>query len=101
MSNGYWIVRVDVSDQDQYKLYAEQAAQALRKYGGRFLARAGKYTLVEGETKSRNTVVQFPSYQAALACWNSSEYQAAAAIRRSAAVMDLVIVEGYVGPQPS
>ena len=101
MPKGYWIVHVDITDQEQFKKYVEANADALRKYGARFLARAGQYTVAEGTTRTRNTIVEFPSYQAALDCWNSPEYQAALKFRLSAAAIDLVIVEGYEGPQPS
>ena len=101
MSKGYWIVRVDVTDQDQFKKYAVANAEAFKKYGAKFLARAGQFTIPEGTTRARNTIVEFPSYQAALDCWNSPEYQAALKLRLSASSMDLVIIEGYDGLQPS
>lgn len=101
MSKGYWIVRLDVTDQEQFKKYVAANAEALRKYGAKFLARAGQFTVPEGTTKARNTIVEFPSYQAALDCWNSPEYQAALKLRLPASSMDLVIIEGYDGAQPS
>lgn len=101
MSKGYWIVRVDITDQEQFKKYTVANAEAFKKYGARFLARAGQYTVPEGTTRSRNTIVEFPSYQAALDCWNSPEYQAALKHRQSASAIDLVIVEGYDGSQPT
>lgn len=101
MPKGYWIVRVDVTDQEQFKTYAAANAESLKKYGARFLVRAGNFTAPEGTTRARNTVVEFPSYQAALDCWNSPEYQAAIKLRLPASTIDLVIIEGYNGPQPS
>ena len=101
MAKGYWIVRVDITDQEQFKKYASATADALKRYGARFLARAGRYSVPEGTTRTRNTIVEFPSYHAALDCWNSPEYQAARELRLSASAIDLVIVEGYDGPQPS
>lgn len=101
MAKGYWIVRVDVADMEQFKAYAAAAPAALKKYGARFLARAGRFENPEGTTRARNTIVEVPSYQAALDCWNSPEYQDAIRLRLPASTMDLVIVEGYDGPQPS
>ncbi len=101
MPKGYWIVRVDVTDPEPFKAYAAASAEALKNYGARFLARAGRYENPEGTTRARNTVVEFPSYQAALDCWHSPEYQAAMKLRLPASTMDLVIVEGCEGPQPS
>jgi uncharacterized protein (DUF1330 family) len=101
MAKGYWIVRMDVNDRDGFAPYLAATPAALAKYGGRFLVRAGRYEVVEGATRSRNTVVEFPSYEAALACWNSPEYQAARALRLPAATADLVVVEGYDPPAVS
>lgn len=100
MTKGYWIGRVDVTDPEQYKNYVAANAEPFRKYGARFLVRAGQFENPEGGSRSRNVVIEFPSYQAALDCWHSPEYQAAIRHRVSAATIDLVIVEGYSGPQP-
>ena len=70
------------------------------KYGARFLVRGGTYRVAEGGARARNVVIEFPSYQAALECWDSSEYQAAKAERDGHAVADIIIIEGYEGPQP-
>lgn len=101
MKKGYWIIRVDITDQDQFMAYATANAVALKRYDGRFLVRAGAFMAVEGTTRSRNTVVEFPSYQAALDCWHSPEYQDAIKLRVPVSTMDLVIIEGYDGPQPT
>jgi len=100
MNKGYWILRVDVENLEQFQKYAELASPALKNYDANFLVRAGKSECVEGETRLRNTVIEFPSYQQALDCWNSPEYQKAIEIRKSATTVDLVIIEGYDGPQP-
>ncbi len=100
MNKGYWIVHVDITAMEQFKKYVETNGESLKKYGARFLARAGQYQVLEGSARSRNTIVEFPSYQAALDCWHSAEYQAARQHRLSAAEIDIVIVEGYDGPQP-
>lgn len=100
MPKGYWLIRVDVADQEQFKIYAAAAAEVLKQYNARFLVRAGQFSAVEGATRPRNSVVEFPSYQVALDCWHSPAYQAALQLRLPIACMDLVIIEGYEGPQP-
>ena len=100
MAKGYWIVRVDIADPEQYKKYIAANAAPLRKHGAKFLVRAGTYETVEGTSRSRNAVIEFPSYQAALDCWNSPEYQEAMKLRTSVSTADLVIIEGYEGAQP-
>jgi uncharacterized protein (DUF1330 family) len=101
MPKGYWVIRADVTDMERYKAYMAANAGPLAKYGARFLARGGRSETVEGSSRSRNTVIEFPSYQAALDCWNSPEYQAAIKLRQPVSTLDLVVVEGYEGPQPS
>ena len=100
MANGYWIVRVDITDQEQYKTYVAANAEPLKKYGARFLVRGGRFENPEGASRMRNAVIEFPSYQAALDCWKSPEYQRAIALRRPVSTADLIIIEGYEGPQP-
>jgi uncharacterized protein (DUF1330 family) len=101
MLKGYWMIHVDVADLEKYKAYMAANAEPLKKYGARFLARGGKFEIVEGKGRSRHTVVEFPSYQAAVDCWKSAEYQYALSLRQPVATMDLTIVEGYDGPQPN
>ena len=100
MTKGYWVARVDVHDMDSYKNYVAANGVAFAKFGGRFLVRAGKYDAVAGSSRSRNVVIEFPSYQAALDCYRSPSYQAALKLRLPVATSDLLIVEGYDGPQP-
>lgn len=100
MPKGYWVARVDVADTERYKDYVAANAVAFAKYGARFLVRGGRFENPEGGSRSRNVLIEFPSYQAALDCWNSPEYQAALAIRRPISSGDVIIVEGYEGPQP-
>ena len=64
------------------------------------MVRAGKSESVEGAKRSRNVVIEFPDYAAARACYQSPEYQANVKVREPHASVDLVIVEGYDGPQP-
>jgi uncharacterized protein (DUF1330 family) len=84
----------------QYQRYIAANAEPFRKYGARFLVRGGAFETLEGTSRTRNAVIEFPSYQAALDCWHSAEYQRALQIRQPVSTADLVIVEGYDGPQP-
>ena len=100
MPKGYWIVRVDIDDPQAYQKYIAANAAPLRQHGARFIVRAGKFEAPEGTSRARNAVIEFPSYQAAVDCWHSPEYQAVLALRTSVSTADLVIIEGYEGPQP-
>lgn len=97
---GYWIGRIDVHDEDVYAGYREAAGPAYARFGGRFLVRGGDFEDVEGPARSRNVVIEFPSYQAALDCYRSPEYTAARAIRASCSDGELLVIAGHDGPQP-
>ena len=100
MAKGYWIANVEVRDADGYKRYAGMLPDIFRKYGGRYAMRGGKMEVVEGKSRSRVVVIEFDSYDAAMTCYRSSEYAKAIAVRQAAADADLVVIEGYDGPQP-
>jgi len=101
MPKGYWIVRVDITDQEQYKKYMAANAEPFTKYGARFLVRGGRLETLEGASRARNAVIEFPSYEAALECWKSPEYQRAIKLRQPVSTMDLVVIEGYEGLPPA
>jgi uncharacterized protein (DUF1330 family) len=100
MAKGYWIVRVDIRDPEEYKKYIAANAAPFRKWGARFLVRGAPFENVEGGARQRNAVIEFPSYQAARDCWHSPEYQEAMKLRLPVSTADVVIIEGYEGPQP-
>ena len=101
MPKGYWVARVDVHNEDGYKPYAAANAAIFKKFGGRFLVRGGKFECPEGSSRSRNIVIEFPDYATALACYRSPEYQQNIKVRQPHAVADLIVIEGYDGPQPA
>ncbi len=100
MAKGYWIVRVDITDLELYKQYIAANAKPLSQYGARFLVRGAPFEKVEGTSRARNAVIEFPSYQAALDCYRSPDYQAAIKLREPVCTADIIIIEGYEGPQP-
>ncbi|GLK62575.1 DUF1330 domain-containing protein [Paracoccus kondratievae] len=88
-----WIAHVNVTDAEAYGRYAQLAGPAIAAHGGAFLARGSRYVQLEGKERARNVVARFPSLEAAVACYNSPEYQAALEHAKGAAERDLVIVE--------
>ena len=100
MAKGYWVANVDVSNPDDYKRYVTANAVPFHKYGAKFLTRGGKSEMVEGKLRSRVVLIEFPDFEAAFACYHSPEYAAARKFRESASVADIVVLEGYDGPQP-
>jgi uncharacterized protein (DUF1330 family) len=100
MPKGYWIARVDVANEDGYKPYVAANPAIFKKFGGRFVIRGGPFEGPEGTSRSRNVVIEFPSYEAALACYRSPEYQTNIKVRQPHSTADIVIIAGYDGPQP-
>jgi uncharacterized protein (DUF1330 family) len=94
MAKGYWIARVDVYDPEGYKAYIAANAAALKKYGAKFLVRGGRFECPEGGHRARNVVIEFPNYEAAVACWYSREYQSAIPHRTPSSQGDFLIAEG-------
>lgn len=95
MPRGYWIGHVAVTDPAAYARYRAANAAAFEKYGARFLVRGGAARVAEGGLEGeRHVVIEFPTYEAALACWDSPEYAAARAEREGAGRANIVIVQG-------
>jgi uncharacterized protein (DUF1330 family) len=92
----YWLARSKINDPVEYKKYTDQVPGIIAKYHGKVLARGGKYRIMEGpDTYHRFIVIEFPTMEQAVACFESPEYQAAAAYRRDGAgIVENVIVEG-------
>lgn len=101
MAKGYWVGQVDVSDSEGYKAYAAENAKAFGKYGARFLVRGGQMEAVEGRGRSRVVVIEFADYATALECYRSPEYAKALELRKATADADIIVIEGYDGPQPT
>ena len=95
---GYWIGHVDITDPEGYKAYMAANAVPFGKFGGRFLVRGGAREVAEGKVRGRTVVLEFPSYQAALDCYHSADYQAAKRLRDGKGEIDLLAAEGYDGP---
>ena len=93
MPKAYWIARVDVRDPEGYKDYVATAKPAFEAHGARFLARGGASDAVEGPGRARNVIIEFASLDVARACYNSEQYQKAAAIRQTVADGEIVLVE--------
>ncbi len=100
MAKGYWIARVDVHDEEGYKPYSLANPTIFARFNARFIVRGGPFDAPEGTARSRNVVIEFPDLATAKACYNSPEYQANMKIRQAHSLAELIIIEGYDGPQP-
>ena len=100
MAKAYWIGRVEVNNEDGYKAYALANPAIFKKFNAKFVIRGGKYECPEGQSRSRNVVIEFADYATAVACYNSPEYQENIKRRQPHSTIDIIVIEGYDGPQP-
>jgi len=91
----YWVARGKINDAVEYKKYADQVPAILAKYGGKPLARGGRFQIMEGPEKfQRFVVIEFPTFEQGVACFSSEEYTKAAAFRRNGAgEVEIVMLE--------
>lgn len=93
--SAYLIALIDVNDMEQYKKYMALSPGIIAQHGGRFLTRGGRSQVLEGpEDTRRKVLIEFPDYTAALAFYNSAEYQAAIELRKEAANGQFIILDG-------
>ena len=96
----YWVARAKVNDPVEYRKYADRVPAILAMYGAKVLARGGRYQILEGPEKfNRFVVIEFPTFEQGVACFNSQEYKDAASFRRrnKAGENELVMVEAGEG----
>lgn len=94
MAKGYWVVDVEVTDVERYKLYREFVGPYIASRGGVFLTRAGAVVVKEGVARTRTVVVEFPSFAEAIAAYEDAAYTEGRKLRLNAGELDFVIVEG-------
>ena len=97
MPKGYWIAHIDVTNPEGYKEYVALNALAFAKYGAKALVRGGKFVKKHGDARARHVVLEFESYEKALACYESPEYRAAEIVRNKHSNGDVIVIEGYEG----
>lgn len=91
----YVVVQLDVTNPQQYAEYMKLSPGIITKFGGRFIARGGRATTLEGPpARSRVVLVEFPSFERAQEFYNSPDYQAARKVRDGAANAQFILVEG-------
>lgn len=92
--SAYVIVNIDVQDTEAYEEYKAKVPALIRKHGGEYVIRGGKFVVLEGDWKpSRLVLLRFPDMAAAQAMFDDPEYQPLKALRQRAAKTDMVAVE--------
>ena len=108
MPKGYWIAHITITDPTAYEHYRAAFKPAFSKFGARDIIRgakgspgypsSGRFEVKHGTMKDRHVVIEFDSYEQALACYDSPEYQSAAKFRDQGAQVELIIMEGCEAP---
>ena len=79
----YWIARAKINDPVAYKRYTDLVPEIITKHGGKVMARGGKFQIMEGPEKfGRFVLIEFPTFEAGVGCFQSEEYDNAARHRR-------------------
>ena len=93
---GYWIALYKtIHDAKNLKDYSVKVTPIIKNFGGIALVRGGEYQCLEGEDFSRTVVWEFPSYESALECHNSKEYQEGWALAKNTTERNLQIIRGF------
>ena len=96
MRKGYWIsLYIKVDNQENLKKYAETVTPIIKAYEGIPLVRGGKYQTCDGDEFIRTVIWEFPSYEKAIECHKSKEYQAGWSIAKNTTIRHMQIVEGF------
>ena len=96
MKKGYWIsLYFKIDNQENLKKYAETVTPIIKSFGGKPLVRGGKHETYDGDNFVRTVIWEFPSYQKALECYNSKEYQNGWSLAKDTTKRHMQIVEGF------
>jgi uncharacterized protein (DUF1330 family) len=71
----YYIGSYDIVNMEEFKNYPPKVLELIPKYGGEVLASDLEAVSLEGNAKTLNAIIKFPSMEAALSCYNDPEYQ--------------------------
>lgn len=93
--SAYIVVRVKVTDPEQYKRYTARTPDCVASFGGRFIVRGGETVTLEGpEFSDRMVIIEFPSLERAKEFYRSPEYAEIKALREHAGVAEFIAVDG-------
>ncbi len=91
----YVVSMMSIQDPDIYKKYTDRTPPIVARYGGKFLARGGDITTIEGEAyKDRMVILEFPSKQSVLDWMADPEYQDARTFRHASSEAKILLIEG-------
>ena len=92
----YWIsLYLEVNNRENLKSYAKAVTPIIKRFGGIPLVRGGKHETFDGDDFTRTVVWEFPSYEIAIECHNSKEYQEGWKLAKDTTIRHMQVVEGF------
>ena len=96
MKKGYWIsLYSKIENKENLKKYSEVVTPIIKSFGGIPLVRGGEHITYNGDNFIRSVIWEFPSYEKALECHNSKEYQAGWSLAKNTTERHMQVVEGF------
>ena len=96
MKKGYWIsLYSKVENQENLKKYSDAVIPIIKSFGGVPLIRGGEHQTYNGEDFIKTVVWEFPSYEKAIECHDSKDYQAGWSLAKDTTVRHMQIIEGF------
>jgi uncharacterized protein (DUF1330 family) len=95
VAKGYWVSAYrTVADPEKLAAYSALAGPAVRAAGGRPLARGGRVVAHDAGIAERTVLIEFDSFDQAVAAHESAAYQEALAVLADGVERDFRIIEG-------
>lgn len=86
---------LQISEGEDFETYKKEVVPLVEKYEGQYIINKGKVITIEGEWKpSFLVMIEFPSYEKAMAWYNSSAYLSLKKLRSTFSISNGIIVEG-------
>jgi len=96
MKKGYWIsLYSKIENQENLKKYSEAVVPIIKSFGGVPLIRGGEHQTYNGEDFIKTVVWEFPSYEKAIECHDSKDYQAGWSLAKDTTVRHMQVIEGF------
>ena len=96
MKKGDWIsLYSKIENQENLKKYAEVVTPIIKNFGGVPLVRGGEHKTYDGDDFVRSVIWEFPSYEKAIECHNSKEYQAGWDLAKNTTIRQMQVIEGF------
>ena len=92
----YWIALYKkINNVDNLKKYSEIVTPIIKNYGGKPLVRGGKFKTFSGDEFPRTVIWEFPSFEKAIECHDSIEYQEGWSLAKDTTERHLQIIQGF------